>query len=91
MSASGRGANRASEDARAAGGPSLSLGGLMQARRLTATDVELAVLCEALRECLAAELLSPGSVAIARELLDKLDASSPAPSTTTRPVLQPVG
>lgn len=36
------------------------------------------MLSEALRECLAAELLSPGAVATAREPLDKVDAKLPS-------------
>jgi len=49
----------------------------MPARRLNVSDHELRVLCEALREVLAAELLVVGSVATARELLDKIDAKLP--------------
>ena len=85
VSACGRGASRATGTAGRCG-PSWSRGGLMQARRLTATDAELAVLCEALRECIAAELLSPSSVAIAPDCSTRSTPSSPAPSTATQPV-----
>jgi DNA-binding PadR family transcriptional regulator len=50
----------------------------MQTHRLTASHAELTVLCEALRESIAAELLSPSSVATARELLNELDAKLPS-------------
>jgi len=46
-------------------------------RRLPVSDAELAVIAEALREALAAELLSPGSQRTARELLDRVDAKLP--------------
>jgi DNA-binding PadR family transcriptional regulator len=46
-------------------------------RRLPVSDAELAVIAEALREALAAELLSPGSQSTARELLDRVDAKLP--------------
>jgi hypothetical protein len=49
-------------------------------RRLTVTDAELAVTAEALREAMAAELLTPGSRALARELLDRIDAKLPSAS-----------
>src|SRR5918994_5770751 len=47
-------------------------------RRLTVTDSELAVAAEALREAMAAELLTPTSRAVARELLDRIDAKLPS-------------
>ncbi len=47
-------------------------------RRLALTDAELAVTAEAIREALAAELLTPSSRAIARELLDRVDAKLPS-------------
>lgn len=50
----------------------------MGARRMSLTAKELGVLCEALREALAAELLSPTSVASARELIDRIDAKLPS-------------
>jgi hypothetical protein len=46
-------------------------------RRLTVTDVELAVIAQALREALAADLLSADSRATARDLLDRVDAKLP--------------
>jgi DNA-binding PadR family transcriptional regulator len=49
-------------------------------RRLTVTDAGLAVTAEALREAMAAELLAPGSRALARELLDRIDAKLPSAS-----------
>jgi DNA-binding PadR family transcriptional regulator len=49
-------------------------------RRLTVTDAELAVTAEALREAMAAELLTPASRALARELLDRIDAKLPSAS-----------
>ena len=47
-------------------------------RRLPLTDAELAVTAEALREAIAGELLAPCSRAIARELLDRIDAKLPS-------------
>src|SRR5215207_9083622 len=47
-------------------------------RRLTVSDVELAVIAEALREAVAADLLSPDSRAAASDLLDRVDAKLPA-------------
>jgi DNA-binding PadR family transcriptional regulator len=47
-------------------------------RRLTLTDAELAVTAEAIREALAAELLTPSSRDTARELLDRVDAKLPS-------------
>ena len=47
-------------------------------RRLPVSDAELAVIAEALREALAAELLSPGWQSRARELLDRVDAKLPS-------------
>jgi Mn-dependent DtxR family transcriptional regulator len=47
-------------------------------RRLTVSDVELATIAQALREALAADLLSPGSRATASDLLDRVDAKLPA-------------
>jgi hypothetical protein len=78
MSIHGHGASRATQHARGAVSRSQRLVGLMQTRRLTATHAQLTVLCEALRESIAAELLSPTSVATARELLDKIDAKLPS-------------
>jgi DNA-binding PadR family transcriptional regulator len=49
-------------------------------RRLTVTDAELAVTAEALREAMAADLLTPASRALARELLDRIDAKLPSAS-----------
>jgi hypothetical protein len=49
-------------------------------RRLTVTNAELAVTAEALREAMAAELLTPASRALARELLDRIDAKLPSAS-----------
>ena len=46
-------------------------------RRLSFSDAELAVIAEALREALAAELLTPASQRTARELLDRVDAKLP--------------
>jgi hypothetical protein len=47
-------------------------------RRLTLSESELAVLAEALREATAAELLTPSSRVVARELLDRIDAKLPS-------------
>ena len=49
-------------------------------RRLTLSDTELAVVAQALREATAAELLSPSSGAVARELLERVDAKLPKAS-----------
>lgn len=51
---------------------------MIAARRLPVSDAELAVIAEALRGALAAELLSPGSRTAARELLDRVDAKLPS-------------
>jgi hypothetical protein len=53
-------------------------------RRLTVSDVELALIAEALREALAADLLSADSRATARDLLDRVDAKLP-PATDHHP------
>jgi hypothetical protein len=53
-------------------------------RRLTVSDVELAVIAEALREALAADLLSSDSRATASDLLDRVDAKLP-PATDHHP------
>ena len=47
-------------------------------RRLPVSDRELALIAEALREALAAELLAPGLQRTARELLDRVDAKLPS-------------
>jgi DNA-directed RNA polymerase subunit M/transcription elongation factor TFIIS len=49
----------------------------MTTRRLSFTHDELGVLAQALREALAAQLLSPDSVHTARALLDRVDAKLP--------------
>jgi hypothetical protein len=46
--------------------------------RLTVSDVELAVIAEALREAVAADLLAPDSRAAVSDLLDRVDAKLPA-------------
>jgi hypothetical protein len=52
--------------------------------RLALAEAELAVIAEAIREAIAAELLAPGSRVLAHELLDRIAASCPPRSTTTR-------
>ncbi len=50
----------------------------MERHRLALNEAELAVIVEALREAIAAELLLPGSIHTAREVLDRLDARLPS-------------
>jgi hypothetical protein len=47
-------------------------------RRLTLSDAELVVVAEALREATGADLLTPGSRAVAREPVDRYDAMLPS-------------
>ena len=51
---------------------------------LTLAEAELAVIAEAIREAIAAELLAPSSRVLAHELLDRIDASCPPRPTATR-------
>ena len=53
--------------------------------RLTLAEAEFAVIAEAIREAIAAELLAPSSGVLAHETLDRIDASCPPRPTATRP------